>query len=267
LFRSCRSGSYWKVASRGAYFVRGLIRRIFALGSRKARAKLEQDFLQDLLDDLMSNPATGERVDYILGFGSDDVRFKGELTSEERALPGDEEFQRSGWSKVMFTRYTLGMHYSKGKCVLDSCCGLGWGSYLVDAVAESVIALDNAGPVVKLARSLWPTQRTTYIQGSVLSLSLLSNSVDTVLAMESIEHFELANIHRYLDELYRVLKPGGMLIGSSAFPETEEQAKTLCARNPYHLHICTRAELDKMLAQRFRNHYIYQNALFFWAEK
>jgi ubiquinone/menaquinone biosynthesis C-methylase UbiE len=215
----------------------------------------------------MSKSVTRERVDYILKFNSCDSIFRHVLTRDERALPGNQEFRQNGWYKVMLIRYALGMYYSRGKCVLDSCCGMGWGSYLLDSVAECVIALDIQLPVVRLARSLWPTQRTEYIQGSVLDLSLQSNSVDTALAMESIEHFRLNDIHLYLDELYRVLKPRGVLIGSSSFPETKNQAMALCARNPYHLHIFTRDEFDRLLRSRFRKHYIYQNALFFWARK
>lgn len=250
-----------------AICVRDIIDKILFIKSRKGQTKQEYDLFRDLFRGLMSNPLTRERVDYILNFNSDNPIFKGVLTKDERALPGDEEFQKNGWYEVMLTRYALGASYSKGKCVLDTCSGLGWGSYLLDSVAQCVIALDVDGPTVKLARSLWPTQRTEFIQGSVLDLSLASNCIDIALAMESIEHFELAHVHRYLDELYRVLKRGGMLIGSSSFPETRDQAMALCARNPYHLHIFTRSEFDELLGDLFRRHYIYRNALFFWAVK
>jgi ubiquinone/menaquinone biosynthesis C-methylase UbiE len=250
-----------------AHYAKDLIGKIVLFKRRKCQTQLENAFFRDLLHDLMSNPSTRKRVEYILTFNSDNPIFKEVLTKHERALPGDQEFQNNGWYEVMLTRYALGAHYSKAKCVLDTCSGLGWGSYLLDSVAKRVIALDVDGPAVKLASSLWPSQRTEYVQGSVLNLSLVSNCIDIALAMESIEHFELSHVKRYLDELYRVLKRGGMLIGSSSFPETREQAMALCARNPYHLHIFTRAEFDKLLIDLFSKHYIYQNGLFFWAVK
>ena len=237
------------------------------LKSRKRQADRENSFFHDLLHGLMSNPSTRERVEYILSFNSDNPIFEGVITRNERGLPGDQEFQNNGWYKVMLTRYALGAHYSGGKCVLDTCSGLGWGSYLLDSVAKRVIALDVDRQAVQLASSLWPTQRTEYVQGSVLNLSLVSHCIDIALAMESIEHFGLSDVKRYLDELYRVLKRGGMLIGSSSFPETREQAMILCARNPYHLHIFTRDEFDKLLIDLFSKHYIYRNGLFFWAVK
>jgi ubiquinone/menaquinone biosynthesis C-methylase UbiE len=252
---------YYKLAG----FARTLLNKYVFIDQKKKRTG-EDVFLKDLLDNLMIDPVLRERVDRILTVGNEDPRLH-VLPRDERALPGDESFKRSGWWKYMLTRYALATYHSKGKCVLDSCSGLGWGSYLVDAVADLVLAVDIDKPTVELARSLWPTRVTEWIQGSVLELGFASNSIDVGLAMEGIEHFTLVNIHRYLDEIYRVIRPGGELIGSSSFPETREQADALCAENPYHLYICTRGELISMLEKRFSLYYIYQNGLFFWAQK
>jgi ubiquinone/menaquinone biosynthesis C-methylase UbiE len=85
--------------------------------------------------------------------------------------------------------------------------------------------------------------------------------------MESIEHFEHADILRYLDELKRVLKPGGILIGSSSFPATRDEAEVLCSKNPSHRYICTRAEIVDMLGSRFAECRVFHNGMFFWARK
>lgn len=247
---------------------RQLKRRLFPSQSRSGRKRgKEEAFLQRLLNDLVSNPDTGQRVERVLALEQDDPRLAHVVAEEERALPGNPTFRKSGYYRTMLTRYALGMHYSKGKHVLDSCSGLGWGSYLVDAVARQVIAIDIDPPTVTLARSLWPGGVTQYITGSVLQLPVESDSMDTVLAMESIEHFGIEDISRYLDELRRVLKAGGRLVGSSSFPETRQQASALCQKNPYHLHICTRSELVALLRHRFRQHHVYENRLFFWAIK
>jgi len=98
-------------------------------------------------------------------------------------------------------------------------------------------------------------------------MGLADRSVDVALAMESVEHFSRGDIRRYLDELARVLKPGGVLIGSSAFPETESDAKALCERNPWHLHVCTRTEMERLLEERFSSWNVATNRLFFWASR
>lgn len=240
--------------------------RILLSYPRRQRERLrEEAFLTELYNRLMANPTSRRRVDYILAVNENDSQIP--MQGNHRALPGRSEFRESGWAKMMLTRYALGMHYSKGKLVLDSCSGLGWGAYLVDSVARRVIAVDVDRATVECARSLWPSHVTDHVQASVLSLCLESASVDVALAMESIEHFELPDIHVYLDELRRVLTTGGMLVGSSAFPETREEAQALCARNVHHLHICTKSELMEMLHRRFRRYHVCHNRLFFWAEK
>lgn len=236
--------------------------------SRRQRERhREEAFLIELFNQLMAYPTSRRRVDYILAVNENDSQIRNLVQGNGRALPGRSDFLESGWAKIMLTRYALGMHYSKGKLVLDSCSGLGWGSYLVDSVARHVIAVDVDRATLECAHSLWPSHVTDYVQASVLSLCLESAGVDVALAMESIEHFRLQDIHVYLDELKRVLRPGGMLIGSSAFPETRKEAQALCARNPHHLHICTKSELMEMLQRRFRRYHVCHNGLFFWAEK
>jgi ubiquinone/menaquinone biosynthesis C-methylase UbiE len=232
-----------------------------------SKSKREEVFLNKLYNELLSNPATRQKVNLILSVNEYDARLSGINARMERALPGNEDFLKSEWSEIMLTRYALAMNYSKGKYVLDSCSGLGWGSYLLDSIAKAVTAVDISQESLELSNSLWPTQVTYYMQGSVLALDLESDSVDIALAMESIEHFKLSDIHLYLDELKRVLKPGGRLIGSSAFPDTRKQADALCAKNPHHLHICTMDEITDMLKNRFKRYNIFNNRLFFWAEK
>lgn len=240
--------------------------RLSCSGRQRERQR-EEIYLIELFDRLMTYPPSRRRVDYILAVDENDSRIRNLVQGDGRALPGRPEFLESGWATMMLTRYALGMHHSRGKVVLDSCSGLGWGSYLVDLVARHVIAVDVDRATLECAQSLWPSHVTDYVQASVLTLCLDSASVDVALAMESIEHFRLPDIHVYLDELKRVLRPGGMLVGSSAFPGTRKMAQALCARNPHHLHICTKNELMGILRSRFRRSHVCHNGLFFWAEK
>lgn len=247
---------------------RQLPHKIGFLRSRSQRERRREElYLTALFNHLMTSPTSRRRVDYVLAVEENDSRIRDLTQGDARALPGRPDFRESGWATIMLTRYALGMHHSKGKVVLDSCSGLGWGSYLVDSVARHVIAVDLDRATLECAQALWPSHVTHYVQASVLSLCLDSASVDVALAMESIEHFRLRDIHVYLDELKRVLTTDGILVGSSAFPDTTEAAEDLTAENPHHLHICTRSELMEMLRSRFRRYHLYHNGLFFWAEK
>lgn len=187
---------------------------------------------------------------------------------EERGLPGNKKFQKNGWWKSMLLRYGLAMHFSKGKEVLETCSGLGWGTYLLDSVAKNVICIEIDKKALDLSKRLWRTQKTTFVNASVLRIPTTDNRFDVVTAMESIEHFTLGDIKVYLGEIYRVLKKGGLLIGSSAFPDTKQQADILCSENKYHLHICTSQEIKRLLWERkFKKIRVFQNRNFFMARK
>lgn len=185
-----------------------------------------------------------------------------------RSWPGNPSLQTGGWSKIMFLRYALAMHYGREKTVLESCCGIGWGAYLLDSVARRLVAVDLDAPSLEIAQNVWPGQRVQYARATVLDLPFADQTFEMVTAIESIEHFSPLDLHRYLCEITRVLKPGGMLVGSSSFPETPEEAGALCALNPHHLHIVTRSEmigrLDDLGFTKIR---IFGNRLFFTARK
>lgn len=187
---------------------------------------------------------------------------------DERGLPSDERWKSNGWYKYMLLRYGFAMHFSKGKDVLETCSGLGWGAYLLDGVARTVTCIDIEKEPMRLSKKLWEVDRTSYIECSVLKIPVDDNKYDVVTAMESIEHFKLQDIRAYLSEMHRVLKMGGVLIGSSAFPDTRKEANALCSQHGYHLYICTKHEFEEILREQgFKKIKIFQNRLFFIARK
>jgi 2-polyprenyl-3-methyl-5-hydroxy-6-metoxy-1,4-benzoquinol methylase len=170
---------------------------------------------------------------------------------DERGLPGNAEFRASGWTEHMLLRYCLAMEHAAGKRVLDTCSGLGWGAHLIAGVAGEIVGIDLDEGAVDFCRRQWPDRNARFVAGSVLELPFEPESFDVVLCMEAIEHFTQADGRRYLGELRRVCRAGGMLVGSSAFPETRAEADALCAKNPHHLYIYTRAEMRALLADAF----------------
>ena len=185
-----------------------------------------------------------------------------------RSWPGNPQLQASGWSKTMFLRYALAMHYGRGKTVLESCCGIGWGAYLLDSVTRRLVAVELDAPSLEIAKKVWPSRRTEHVRATVLDLPFADRTFEMVTAIESIEHFSSIDLNRYLSEITRVLKPGGILVGSSSFPETSEEAEAICAQNPNHLHIATRSEMiDRLSELGFVKIRIFNNRLFFTARK
>ncbi|HZO13273.1 MAG TPA: class I SAM-dependent methyltransferase [Polyangiaceae bacterium] len=211
------------------------------------RSQTEQRLKKRVLARWRVHEEVAARVDHVLKLHVDFPAGAG----DPRGLPGNPEFAASGWTDHMLLRYCLAMDHAVGKSVLDTCCGLGWGSYLVGAVARSVVGIDLDEGAVAFCRETWREDNLEFLPGSVLELPFPANEFDVVLCMEALEHFTVEDGRRYLTELHRVCRPGGILLGSSAFPENKTDADALCALNEHHLHIYTRDEMHTLLSAIF----------------
>jgi len=254
---------------RGIHFVKGVCKKVLSLakGRQSRVVRKENRFLEKLYQDLFTNPEIRRRVEYVLTFNESDPRLGEVLARDERALPGNENFQKNGWYKTMLTRYAWAAHSAQDKRVLDTCSGLGWGAYLVDTVANHVICVDRDLGAMRVAKRIWASSCCEGSCGSVLKLPFRNDVFDVVLAMESLEHFSLEDAGRYVSEMYRVLKPGGCLLGSTPLPLTEEGKRKELAMNPYHLYVFTPAELSEFLRQTFPHVHVFYNNRFFCANK
>ncbi len=205
--------------------------------------------------------ANPELVHEIMDFDCGCVDF---IAEEERAFPGNPEFVNSGYCNTMLKRYFFaGAVFCKGKRILDSCSGLGWGTYILSKYADKVTAFDIEREAVDFCSRSWKAGNTEWKQGSALDLSFLGETLfDTACAMETIEHFTKEDGEKYIAGLSSRLKRNGVLIGSSYFPETREEAERVCSTNPYHLYIFTEKEMSDTLKRHFRKTIIINRWIF-----
>lgn len=143
------------------------------------------------------------------------------------------------------TRYESVLPLLKGKTVLDIASGSGYGSYIMAAQAKHVIGVDIDEPAVKYAQKNYKRANIEFKVGSAEDVPLEDNSVDVVVTFETVEH--IPNYHKFMEEIKRVLKPGGFAIISTPndleFPEG----------NHFHLHEFVHDELQTMLAKYFKH--------------
>ncbi len=127
----------------------------------------------------------------------------------ERLLP--EHYRGRLVHAEHVARYRLATQLAGAKRVLDAACGEGYGSGMLRAAgAESVTAVDLDSATVAHARK---RHGIDALVADIRSLPFDDDAFDLVVSFETIEHVE--DPGRALDELSRVLAPGGLLMIST----------------------------------------------------
>lgn len=151
-------------------------------------------------------------------------------------------------------RYRAAATLVAGRTVLDAGCGVGWGSMLLaGAGAESVVAVDISPVAIEAAREREGAEDVDFRVSDLEDLPLEDDSVDVVVCFEAIEHVYRPAVA--LDEVRRVLRPGGMLLISSP------NRGVYPAGNPFHFHEYTTEELEVELRDRFAEVRVYRQQL------
>lgn len=96
------------------------------------------------------------------------------------------------------------------KPVWDFGCGPGQTTGYVHNLGIEISELDISGKILEQARKNNPGIR--FQKGNILDLEFNDNSVAGVVAFYAIVHFTKKQIIRALSEIFRVLKPGGLLL-------------------------------------------------------
>jgi len=140
-------------------------------------------------------------------------------------------------------RYRWTAPLAEGADVLDAACGVGYGAHLLSrAGARTVTGIDAfAGAIIEAREQAHAGLE--FILGDLLDLPFADASFDLVVCFEAIEH--IAEQDRLLDELKRVLRPGGVLAISTPVPGA------ISVHNPHHVAEIDSLQLEALLRARF----------------
>lgn len=138
------------------------------------------------------------------------------------------------------TRYNLASEYVKGKIVVEMGCGMGYGTYAMSQNgAKKVYGIDIDKSAIEFAIKNYNHSSITYLNESATKSSITANYADVVIAFEVIEH--LQNPRELINEVLRILKPGGTFILST--PNRSTSLKD----NPFHIKEFKFTELNSFL--------------------
>ena len=147
----------------------------------------------------------------------------------------------------------------RGK-LLDVACGPGLMTAALALQAISVVAFDATEEMLKKARARCAKiglNNVTFKSGDAENLPFNDDEFDGVVTRLAIHHF--ANPQRALDEMFRVLRPGGVaVIVDVVSSEDRDESKLHNAierlRDPSHVRMLPASELDAGVSRAgFRN--------------
>jgi len=159
-------------------------------------------------------------------------------------------------------RYYFASPYVNGR-VLDIACGSGYGSHMIAKERKreitEIIAVDNDPEAVQYASREYHHQKISYICADAMDPGLPDQLglFDTILSFETIEHVE--DDLFFMQQLYRMLRPGGMLVLSSPFGRGRGQPTS----EPFHKHQLTPEEFQDLFGVFENVEIYYQRGLTF----
>jgi GT2 family glycosyltransferase/glycosyltransferase involved in cell wall biosynthesis/SAM-dependent methyltransferase len=163
----------------------------------------------------------------------------------------DNEFQDNSSSEMLFTgeriipgkvdddlysehlvRYLCAQQFCKGKRVLDTACGVGYGSFHLAQRAGNVVGVDISHVAVSYALQHYSLPNIDFVTADCCCLPFQAESFDVVTSFELIEHLEEPKT--YMSEVRRVLRRDGLFIVST--PNRPVYAQRRGEQpNPFHV--------------------------------
>jgi SAM-dependent methyltransferase len=146
-------------------------------------------------------------------------------------IPGqvDPDLWNEHWS-----RYLFAARLCRGKRVLDMGSGTGYGAALLAETAATVTGLDISNEAVRHASENYARANLSFVQARCDRTGLSDADFDLITAFEVIEH--LSHWKSMLQEVRRLLAPGGQFVVSTPNKSYYAEARRLHGPNPFHHH-------------------------------
>ena len=141
--------------------------------------------------------------------------------------------------------------------LVDLGCASGEHTLRLAPMVARAIGVDFSPDAIRIARenAVLQGSKAEFVQGDVSDLSVFAaQSIDKVLALDLVEHVEDKVLAKMLEEVWRILKPGGRLViytpCATHYVERMKAAKFLLRQLPGHIAVRDAAAYRALLAKR-----------------
>lgn len=167
---------------------------------------------------------------------------------------GERFIPREGGPEIYYEhahRYLLARSVAAGMGVVDLASGEGYGAAWLAGVADRVVGVDIDPASVQHAEARYARfSNLRFLVGDIHALPLADASVDIVTCFEAIEHVQ--DPRRVVEEVARILKPGGTLLVSTPNKAVYTDAREYT--NEFHVHEFYLQELRLLLREHFADY-------------
>jgi acetyltransferase-like isoleucine patch superfamily enzyme len=166
-----------------------------------------------------------------------------------------QETPQSYWPYIQHRINFVLENIIKDDIILDIGCGEGYITDQMSKISPNIIGIDYSPEAIDCAAKRYP-----HIQFHEMPVTLLDfpdHSFDKIICLKVIEHLTILQAAKMLSEIYRVLKPGGVLLGSTPIRTTRYSEPGCYA----HIYEYSQPEL-KHLLQLFSEVKIIDNIYF-----
>lgn len=167
------------------------------------------------------------------------------LFDEERIFDKGNFIFRYPYEKDK-ARYLFVKKFLRGGRVLDMACGKGHGTAILSRNnGHSVYGLDRSTEAISFAKESFGDKNICFREGDVYNTGFEDNFFTSVVSIETIEHLD--DHDRFLTEIKRILKRGGILLLSSPDKITKDRFFD----NPHHINLLYKEEMLELLNRYF----------------
>lgn len=167
---------------------------------------------------------------------------------------GERYVSSLDWPEISYEhwhRYLYARQFVTGKVVLDVASGEGYGCHLLAESAARVIGVDVDPESVRFAADCFRRENLEFRCGPAQTIPVEGRHVfDVITSFETLEHLDENAQRLFLDEVRRLLAPGGIFLVST--PNKLFYSDQRNYRNPFHLNEFYEENYCLLLRSRFR---------------